>query len=324
MENYNVIKYSSSNYDEWNKFVAESKNATFLFNRDFIDYHNNRFKDFSLLVYNKDKLVSILPANIIDNNIYSHQGLSYGGLILSFNSTFQCALASFYVILKFLFEQKINILFLKQLPKIYHLRPSDELDYLFFTLKGESYRKDVSMVIPLNTVFKLSTLRKRQLKKAHSNDLFIKLETDLTTFWNNILTPNLKKKYKTKPTHSLSEINMLREKFPNNILQYNVYYGDELLAGCTVFETDNVIHLQYIATKKEKNIGALDYLIYQLLTITYKDKDYFDFGTSMENEGKKINEGLLNWKQSFGASTLIHDFYKIDTNKFPFLKKIMI
>jgi hypothetical protein len=226
--------------------------------------------------------------------------------------------------LKFLFEKKISTLFLKQIPKIYQLRPSDELDYLLFILKGESYRKDVSMTILLNNKVEFSTLRKRQLKTANQNNLQVKQESNLTSFWNNVLIPNLRTKHDTQPTHSLSEIAMLREKFPNNIKQFNVYYKDELLAGCTVFETETVAHLQYISTNKDKNIGALDYLIERLITKIYKNKNYLDFGISNENEGKNINEGLLNWKQSFGASAIIHDFYKIQVENYPALKKIII
>jgi len=324
MDSYEVVKYSSNFYDKWNEFVSKAKNATFLFHRDFMDYHKDRFQDYSLMVFKKNKLVSILPANIVENKLYSHQGLSYGGLILPIKSSFQFTLESFYAILKYLFEQKIDSLFLKQVPKIYHLRPSDEVDYLLFILKGEPYRKDVSMSIPLNNTLEFSTLRKRQLKRASQNDLRINYETDLTSFWNNILIPNLKTKHNTIPIHSLNEINELREKFPNNIKQYNVYNAKKLLAGCTVFETESVAHLQYISTEKDENIGALDYLVNYLITNVYKKKNYLDFGISNENEGKNINEGLLNWKQSFGASAVIHDFYKIPVKNYLALKNIML
>ena len=213
---------------------------------------------------------------------------------------------------------------LKQLPKIYNVRPSDELDYLFYILKAESYRKDISMAIQLNTTYEFSTLRKRQLKRAIQNDLKVNLETDLTSFWNNILIPNLKTKHHTIPTHSLNEIKKLQAKFPNHIKQYNVYNGKKLLAGCTVFETDSVAHLQYISTEKDENIGALDYLVNYLITKVYKNKNYFDFGISNENEGKNVNEGLLNWKQSFGASAVVHDFYKIQIANYPALNDVMI
>ncbi|MFH4965124.1 GNAT family N-acetyltransferase [Gaetbulibacter sp. M235] len=324
MDSYEVVRYSANLYDEWNNFVLTSKNATFLFHRDFMGYHQDRFEDFSLMVYHKNKLVCVFPANINANKLHSHQGLSYGGLILPSKSSFNSVLESLYSILKFSYNQNIKSIILKQLPRIYHLRPSDELDYLLFILKAKSNRKDISMTISLNKALEFSALRKRQLKTALQNDLKIKLEVDFTAFWNDVLVPNLKLKFGVKPVHSLFEINALHEKFPNNIKQYNVYLKDEILAGCTVFETENVAHLQYISTKKDKNIGALDFLINKLISEVYKDKEYFDFGISNENKGKNINLGLLNWKQSFGASAIVHDFYEVETKNYQLLKDIFI
>ena len=48
----------------WDKFIDNASNSTFLFKRDFIEYHNDRFKDFSLLFYKNEKLIAVLPANI--------------------------------------------------------------------------------------------------------------------------------------------------------------------------------------------------------------------------------------------------------------------
>ena len=61
--------------------MATAKNSTFLFHRDFMDYHQDRFDDYSLLIFKKEKLIAVFPANKIDEILYSHQGLSYGGLV---------------------------------------------------------------------------------------------------------------------------------------------------------------------------------------------------------------------------------------------------
>ena len=36
---YDLIKYSDDMAGEWNRFVASSKNGTFLLNRLYLDYH---------------------------------------------------------------------------------------------------------------------------------------------------------------------------------------------------------------------------------------------------------------------------------------------
>lgn len=324
MDNYKVIKYTHDFYNEWNDFIKNSKNGTFLFYRDFMDYHKDRFEDFSLLVFKKEKLVAVLPANKVGQKIYSHQGLTYGGLILPNSISFKNALEIIYNILKFLCDNNINTFIFKQLPKIYNKKHSDEMDYFLFMLNAKVFRKDVSMVVQLSNKLEYSSLRKRKLKLATKIGLKFLIETDMASFWNEILIPNLHKTYKVKPVHSLSEINKLRDQFPNNIKQYNVYFENELVAGCTIFETEKVAHIQYVSTKKEKNIGALDFLIDQLLTKVYNNKTCFDFGISNENEGRNINLGLLNWKQSFGASPLVHDFYEVETKNHQLLNGIFI
>ena len=84
MEKYTVTLYSKQNFELRNSFIDQAKNATFLFNRNFMDYHSDRFQDFSMMIFNeKENLVALLPANRVDDIVYSHQGLTYGVLVLT-------------------------------------------------------------------------------------------------------------------------------------------------------------------------------------------------------------------------------------------------
>ena len=80
---FDIRRYSADRADEWNAFVAVSKNATFLFDRRYMDYHSDRFQDCSLMVYYKSSLYALLPANLKGDTLYSHQGLTYGGLLMT-------------------------------------------------------------------------------------------------------------------------------------------------------------------------------------------------------------------------------------------------
>jgi len=42
-----------------------------------MEYHKDRFNDYSLLVYKDQKLFGLLPANITNDTVVSHQGLTY-------------------------------------------------------------------------------------------------------------------------------------------------------------------------------------------------------------------------------------------------------
>ena len=122
----------------------------------------------------------------------------------------------------------------------------------------------------------------------------------------------------------INEIQKLKNIFAENIRQFNVYHNDEIVAGTTIFQTKNVIHIQYIGSDTNKNkLGSLDFLFYKLINELFTDYKFFDFGTSNENNGRKINSGLLYWKEGLGARTLTQNFYKFDTSNYNDLNNLM-
>jgi len=287
-------------------------------------YHSGRFQDFSLLVFKEKELVAILPANKVDEVLYSHQGLTYGGLILKESVKFSDVLTSFQELLIYLENEGVTEVILKSIPKIYHSLPSDELDYLMFKMNSELLRSDILSVVQPGEM-KLSKDRKNGVKRGEKHNLQVKEVTDLDEFWKDILIPNLKEKYNVAPVHSLDEINLLKSKFPNEIRQFNVYEQDKIVGGTTVFETDQVAHSQYISGNKDKNsLGSLDFLHHYLLDQVFTDKPYFDFGISNENQGQQINKGLQYWKEGFGARAIVQNFYKIKTKDHVQLTNIML
>ena len=306
--------------------MTKSKNATFLFFRDFIEYHQDRFEDYSLLVYKNKALITVFPANKFNNKIYSHQGLTYGGLVLNDEITFNSVMKSYQSILQFLNKKNIAELEIKPLPKIYHTLPSDEIDYLLFKTNADLVKKDITSVIDAKYKLEmLSSNRKRGLKKGKSQNLKVVETEGFQDFWNEILIPNLKIIHNVKPVHSLEEIIHLKSKFPKHIRQFNVYKNDNVVAGATVFETKHVAHIQYISANSDKQeLGSLDLLFDILIKDIFKTKKYFDFGISNESQGQHINEGLLSWKESFGARSIVHDCYSIQTKNYVELNTIML
>ncbi len=321
-----VKRYTSEDRILWNKFVEESKNATFLFHRDFMEYHSERFEDYSLLVFEDTVLIAVLPANIEKGVLYSHQGLSYGGVVLSKKIKFPKVLACYKAILQFLATRKIEELILKPIPRIYQKLASDEVDYILFLLKSTLIRRYLTSVIEQqNSILNIQSNRKEGVKKAKKHQLTIREDSDFEVFWNTILIPNLKSRHQATPVHTVEEIEKLAIQFPNNIRQFNVYNKDKIVAGTTVFETNEVAHIQYISSDENRQkLGSLDYLFSTLILEVYKDKKYVDFGISNESQGLKINTGLQYWKECFGARSISHDFYNIKTNNYVFLENVLL
>lgn len=325
MKNYTVRRFESQDAASWNAFIEEAKNATFLLSRGFMEYHADRFVDESLLVFDAQSLVCVLPANKVGTTLFSHQGLTYGGFVFNDKIKLSEVIGIVRSVLFFLHEHNRAILQLKLIPSIYTTSFAEEVEYTLFLVNAALIRRDCLSVIDLTKEFTYSTDRKQGVKRGEKNNLEVREENSFEAFWNAILIPNLEEKHEATPVHSLEEIQKLKALFPSNIRQFNVYHKDELVAGTTIFVSNSVAHSQYISGNSNKNqLGSLDFLHHHLITEVFKDKQYFDFGTSHEANGRKINSGLLYWKESFGAKTTVQDFYEINTSHFLLLDDVLL
>ena len=84
---FEIERYTDAQAGEWNAFVRSSKNGTFLFDRGYMDYHADRFADASLMCRRDGRLYALLPANRDGDALYTHQGLTYGGLVTGAEAT---------------------------------------------------------------------------------------------------------------------------------------------------------------------------------------------------------------------------------------------
>jgi len=314
MSNYRVEKYTKENRLAWDTFISGAKNATFLFARDFMEYHSDRFTDYSLLVYKDDLLYAVLPANIVGDKLYSHKGLTYGSLVLSKSAKLLYTFEAFKALLAFLNAKAISTLELRNIPTFYNTMPSDELSYFLFKANATLIKRDALMVIDTSTKIKFQKNRREGINKAKRNGLTIAVDDNFEGFWNEILIPNLQKKHGVAPVHSLEEIQLLAAKFPDHIKQVNVYKDNVIVAGTTLFLTKTTIHPQYVSGNSDKNaFGSLDLAYDYIINHFDSSKRYFDFNISSEENGTALNSGLIFWKESCGARTYVADNYLIDT-----------
>ena len=297
----------------WNDFVTSGKNATFLFLRDYMDYHQDRFLDHSLMVYRDSGLMALLPCNeTTDGALISHQGLTYGGFVHRRESKLVDVLSSFHAVLEYLDRQGIERLYYKAIPRFYNSLPCDEVDYALFLLDARLYRRDCALVINLDDRLPYQKGRKSEVSKARRSGVTTRRDSDFTMFWHHILAPQLESRYDVAPVHSLEEMTLLAERFPDNIKLFGAYLEGQIVAGSVIYETPTVAHAQYLAVSEEgRRVGALDYLFAWLIKDIYCGKKHFDFGICNEAEGRRLNHGILNWKQGFGARSYAHDFYEV-------------
>ncbi len=311
MKTYTVKIYQENDYQEWNAFISKAKNATFLFHRDFMEYHKDRFDDYSLVVMDGEKWVAVLPANRVGDTVYSHQGLTYGGLVYNDKIGTEVIELIFNVLLSFLIEKKIQNFIVKLIPEFYHLRASNEVNYFLFQQKANLISRSMNLAIDYSKPLQISKSKLKHFRRISELGIKVLEADDCTSFWNEILIPRLQEKHKVRPVHSLEEINTLKSNFPNNIKQFNAYFQGEIVAGITLFCSHHVVKSQYGATSSQgEKIRALDYLFINLINKFALEYSYFDMG--IVDKKDLYNKGLLKQKEELGCSVYVQDVYKMN------------
>ncbi|WP_159006598.1 GNAT family N-acetyltransferase [Bradyrhizobium sp. S69] len=296
----------------WDSFVATSKNGTFLFCRDYVEYHRDRFVDHSLVVFDGQRILALLPANRVDDQLHSHGGLTYGGFITSEAMTTQLMLQIFEAVSIYLRDAGIRSIHYKTIPSIYHSVPAEEDRYALFIANASLYRRDVLSVVRMSRRPKLQERRRRGVAKAERAGVTVGESDDWVGYWS-LLSGHLESRFATKPVHSLQEIRYLKGAFPGNIALYTASLGDELLAGVVIYFSTEVAHAQYIASSERgRELHALDWLFVHLLSHACGQRSCFDFGISNEQQGRILNRGLIAQKEGFGGRAVAQDFYRID------------
>ena len=308
---FEIRKYDIADRQEWDSFIGKSKNGTFLFMRGYMEYHNDRFEDCSLLVYDNKKLRAVLPANVKDDILQSHGGLTYGGLISDGCMTTETAMEMFSEINKYLLEQGIEKVVYKPTPWIYHTLPAEEDLYAIIQVCGAKLiSREISSTVYLPNRPKFSQLRRRCVNKARRNGIIVRESNDIATFWN-ILNANLEGRYGVSPVHTEKELSLLASRFPDSIKLFMAYDGEEALGGTLVFVMNEIVHTQYIAAPpKGKTVGALDMVFDELINEEFSNYRFFDFGKSTEHHGIWLNKNLIHQKEGFGGRGVCYDVYE--------------
>ena len=321
---FDVIPYSKEHRNEWNTFVAQSKNGTFLFDRGYMDYHADRFHDASLMVYDqRGRLFALLPANRVGESLYSHQGLTYGGLVIGAKATASNVCEFMIAINEYLRSADVTTVVYKAVPYIYDAMPADEPLYAITEVShARLCNRDIASVISLASRIPFAELRHRGQKKAMRCGVTIGFSDDFGTFWR-ILVDNLQTKYGAKPVHTLNEMLLLRNQFPGNIRLLAAFRDGQMVAGSVLYVTPQVVKTQYISASSEgKAVGALDLLFAWLFDNLAEASEttetpgiggrpqFVDLGTSALDHSTELRRPLIFQKEGFGARAVCYDTYE--------------
>ena len=308
---FEVRRYTPDRADEWNEFVARAKNGTFLFDRQYMDYHADRFADHSLMFYHDGVLCALLPANESDTTLYSHQGLTYGGLVMDYKLTAADTLQLFADLNSHLHRIGISRVVYKAIPWIYHQQPSEEDLYALTQVCGARLSvRELSTTIMLQRNIRWSRIRRRGVKRAEDAGIVVEVSKDFDAFWP-VLEANLLTNHQVHPVHTVDEMKLLHSRFPKHIVLYTATLNREVIGGVVMYLTPQVAHAQYSsATPEGKRLGVLDAIYDRIMHQDLKDYPYFDFGKSTEDAGHILNEQLVFQKEGFGGRAVCYDTYE--------------
>jgi len=313
MNEVNIVLYDDKYRDAWNSFIKISKNGHFFFYREYMEYHADRFNDFSMLCFDrKGNVIAVIPASKDGDVLISHGGLTFGGVISDEKMSTEKMLAIFSELISICKFNGIRKILYKCIPYIYSRYPSEEDRYALFINGAKLIRRDVSTAICLPCRYKYKKLRKRMISKAHKSGMNVRESNDYISFIN-LVNGVLEKYHDTSAVHSGEELELLASRFPDNIHLYIAESDGDMLAGTVVFENNDVVHTQYLANSDAgRDVGALDLVIDYLITEKYTGYAYLDFGISNEQQGRYLNKGLIEQKEGFGGRAIVHDFYELN------------
>lgn len=305
-----VERYTPERARDWDDLVGRSRTRHFLFRRGYMDYHADRFTDWSMMLVDEGKgLLGVLPANRSGDEVVSHGGLTFGGVLSVEAMSATRMLEAFDAMLDVLRADGVNRFVYKPVPHIYHSVPAEEDLYALFRQDARLIRRDVSSTIRLDKRLRYSKGRRAKIKAAR--ELTVEPSDDFATFI--ALEQQTLERHGVTPVHTGDELALLAGRFPDNIRLRIALRDGELLAGVVVYITPEVVHAQYIASTLEgREAGAVDAVVDRLIAEAGEaGRRWFDFGISTTEQGRNLNQGLVRNKESYGARATVYEWYEL-------------
>lgn len=309
-----IRRYQDGDKRAWDAFNQAAKNRLFMFDRDYMDYHRDRFCDHSLMFYSEDRLVALLPACERDGALYSHAGLTYGGFLTDAAMKQHTMNDCFEALVAYGREQGWRGITYKAIPHIYHAQPAEEDRYALYASGARLVTVDASTYLNLSAPLKMPKGRKAQISRAKREGVTIEILTGSEDYDAFIALENevLAARHETRAAHTGAELKLLHDRFPENIHLYAARKDGRMIAGTVIYEYDDVVHTQYMAADDEaRQIGALDLAVATVMEQYRGRKRWLDFGISTEHGRVYLNEGLIAQKEGFGGRTGVYEIWEL-------------
>ena len=321
-----IKKYSNKDKKLWDNFILSSNNGTLFHCQSFLSYHIDRhFVDYSLIIKKNNQIIALLPAAIkICNSkkiLYSHPGASFGGFVFSLNMNFKLLNNIIIEVEKFCIKNNIQSIIMINTPLIYYKQKDESLNYLLLWNKYIKKEHYISHFIDLsgtsNVKLLLKKRKQRYLNKLLLNKKFnIRPSNNFKDFYRLLIKS--KKEFKTQPTHSIQELQLLSRLFPEKIKLLLTRHNSAVVGGCLLFFTNIKTCLVFynVIDKQFRTSQLSAFQLFRCMRLAKINKfDYLDLGVSHIPISKNPLEpkfSLIQFKEQFGAQGIMRKVYKKD------------
>ncbi|MCQ2091835.1 MAG: GNAT family N-acetyltransferase [Fibrobacter sp.] len=317
MDMYEILPYTKDLDSRIDRFVnQESVNGTFLQTRRFLNYHpEGRFKDASFVLHKSGIIVAYFPGVVTESGCWiSHQGSTFGGPVISKDYYSGSRILEIIETADKYLSENFRSVKMKPSGRIFSTEPTDLLEYALehFGYERSSELSSYTQLNECSDPLELCTRECRHNYRKSNGEAFtyrhLEDEEEFRKFYN--LLEISKKKYNTRPVHTLQELLLLKDLFPEEILFRGIFDGDTYLSGMMlfVFKQAKAIHFQYVApdeSLRDKN-GTTALYIGAMREAKRLGLEKFSWGISTEDSGKILNESLYHFKESFGAKGAVN------------------
>ena len=299
--------FTKTNYTEWENFIDNSTNGTLFHYRKFIDYHKNPpFTDCSLLFYKKNKIIAVLPAAIKDDQFISHPGTSFGSFIYNSQLSYSDASNIMTAFKIFIDQNNYEKIIITLTPDYYNESISHYIEFCLYQLSFKYLRLELSSIVNLNkniddVFLNFKAENRRAIRKAKKEKISIERSDKYDEFYS-ILKKNLKLRHNVEPTHTIKEIEKIKELFPDQIDLFTAEYNNKVIAGVINFICNEQTILAFYISHdmKFQNLRPLNLMFSKIFEWSiHNNYKYYDFGLFTDYE--KPNMSLARFKESFWA-----------------------
>ena len=303
-----IIPYEPKHAVRWNQFIHTARNGSFLFDRNYMDYHADRFEDASVILEKAGTIVAVLPANRNGKVVCSHEGLTFGGFIIGNRMRLQLMEQVVDATLDYYGGKGFSLLRYSPMPLIYFKHPSQE-DLAVLLNRGATLVRSKTSSVCLASAAPSHSVRRNVLDAARKG-IVIDAWTDVSGFYA-MLANWLQLRYQATPVHTLEELTLLCKRFPENIRIIAAWHQGQPVAATLIFANPTCQRFQYGAlTPAGLKLNARKALDAHLVS-SAPAGTWMDFGTSMLPGTDEISHSLHLSKELVGARAMLQCTYEI-------------